>query len=123
MPAQCRQNNMQIDPQPDVMKLNELEASLISRNIQFQKIYQLPTSRYTGMKDKIINVPVPEASVLNTIQSLPRTPNEAGLIGVEIKRKLAYLKPYQKPKLINVNRVYRALNHLKHGKKPVLPVL
>ena len=51
------------------MKLNELEASLIARNIQFQKIYQLPTSRYTAMKDKIINVPVPESSALNTIQN------------------------------------------------------
>ena len=88
MPPECRQNNMQIDPQPDEMKLTELEANLISRNIQFQKIFQLPTSRYTAMKDKIINVPVPEESALNTINSLPRTPNEAGLIGVEVKRKL-----------------------------------
>ena len=64
------------------------------------------------MKDKIINVPVPEASALNTVHSLPRTPNEAGLIGVEIKRKLAYSKPYQKPNLIDVIKIYRAIEYL-----------
>ena len=36
MPPECWQNNMQVDPQPEVMKLTELEANLISRNIQFQ---------------------------------------------------------------------------------------
>ena len=41
MPPECRQNNLQLDPQPDVMKLTELESNLIARNIQFQKIYQL----------------------------------------------------------------------------------
>jgi hypothetical protein len=85
MPPECRQNNMQIAPQPELMKLTELESSLIARNIQFQKIHMLPTSRYTANTDKIINVPVPEDSALNTINSLPRTPNEAGLIGVEVK--------------------------------------
>ena len=70
------------------------------------------------MKDKIINVPVPESSALNTIQSLPRTPNEAGFIGVEVKRKLAYSKPYLKTKLINVRKIYKALNHLKNGNNP-----
>ena len=69
MPAECVQNNMQVDPQPEELKLTELEGSLISRNIQFMKIYQLPTSRYTALKDKIINVPVPEGSALNTINS------------------------------------------------------
>ena len=85
MPPECRQNNLQLDPQPEVMKLTELSSNLIARNIQFQKIYQLPKSRYTALKDKVINVPVPEDSVLNTVKSLPRTPNEAGLFGVELK--------------------------------------
>ena len=96
MPPECRQNNMQVDPQPDVMKLTELEASLIARNIQFQKIHLRPTSRYTGVIDKIINVPIPEDSALNTIKSLPRTPNEAGLIGVELKRKQGFKIPLYK---------------------------
>ena len=118
MPPECRQNNMQIDPQPEEMKLNELERSLISRNIQFQKIYQLPTSRYTALKDKIINVPVPEGSALNTINSLPRTPNEAGLIGIEIKRKVAFQNPHHKGRLVNVEKIYKAIDILKKAGNP-----
>ena len=118
MPPECRQNNMQIDPQPEEMKLNELERSLISRNIQFQKIYQLPTSRYTALKDKIINVPVPEGSALNTINSLPRTPNEAGLIGIEIKQKVALKNPHHKGRLVNVEKIYKAIDILKKAGNP-----
>ena len=80
MPPDCFQNNMQIDPQPEVIKLSEICMILMARHIQLLKIHQKATSRYTGMMDKIINVPVPEASVINTILSLPRTPYEAGLI-------------------------------------------
>ena len=78
MPPKCWQNSMKVDSQPEVMKLTHLEANLISRNIQFQKIYQLPTSRYTALKDKIINVPVPEESALNTIKSLPELQKKLG---------------------------------------------
>ena len=102
MPPECRQNNMQIDPQPEELKLTELESSLIARNIQFQKIHMLPTSRYTANSDKIINVPVPEDSALNTINRLPRTPDEAGIIGVELKQKLGLKNPHQKGQMINV---------------------
>ena len=118
MPPECRQNNMQIDPQLEEMKLNELERSLISRNIQFQKIYQLPTSRYTALKDKIINVPVPEGSALNTINRLPRTPNEAGLIGIEVKRKLAFKNPHHTGRLIDVKKIYKAIDILKKAGNP-----
>ena len=118
MPPECRQNNLQLDPQPDVMKLTELESNLIARNIQFQKIYQLPKSRYTAIKDKIINVPVPEDSVLNTIKSLPRTPNEAGLIGLELKRKLEYSNPHQKAQMIDPNKIYKAMEYLKNAGNP-----
>jgi hypothetical protein len=118
MPPECRQNNMQIDPQPEEMKLTELSSNLIARNIQFQKIYQLPKSRYTGIKDKIINVPVPEDSVLHTVTSLPRTPNEAGLIGVELKRKLEYSNTHHKAQLIDPNQIYKAMEYLKKAGNP-----
>ena len=118
MPPECRQNNMQIDPQAEKMKLTELESSLIARNIQFQKIHMLPTSRYTGNKDKIINVPVPEGSALNTINSMPRTPNEAGLIGVEIKRKLEHKNTHLKGQMVNVVKIYKAIDHLKKAGNP-----
>ena len=78
----------------------------------------LPTSRYTGNTDKIINVPVPEGSAINTTTSLPRTPNEAGLIGVEVKRKLAFKHPHHKSQLINVHKIYKAIDYLKKSDNP-----
>ena len=42
------------------LDLTELEGALIAKNIIFQKIYQLPKSRWTALKDKIVNVPINE---------------------------------------------------------------
>ena len=44
MPPECRQNNLLIDPQPDVMKLTELSSNLIARVIQFQNPILLRSS-------------------------------------------------------------------------------
>ena len=40
------------------LDLTELEASLIAKIIIFQKIYQVPKSRWTALKDRVINVPI-----------------------------------------------------------------
>ena len=66
------------------MELTELEANLIAKNIVFMKIFMLPKSRWTALKDKIINVPVKDDDIVNTMTRLPRTPNEAGLIEVDL---------------------------------------
>ena len=66
----------------------------------FQKIYQIPKSRWTALPDRIINVPINNEDILNTVESLPRTPKEAGLIGVSLKRKLEY-KNIHKRQLVN----------------------
>ena len=39
------------------LKLTELEGALIAKSIIFQKIYQLPKSRWTALKDRLINIP------------------------------------------------------------------
>ncbi len=41
----------------------------------------------TALKDLVINVPIQDDAINNTIIQLPRTLNEAGLIGIELKRK------------------------------------
>ena len=41
---------------PD-LQLSELENNLIALRIMFQKIYYLPKSRWTGLKDRVINIP------------------------------------------------------------------
>ena len=57
-----------------------------------------------------MNVPIEEEDIRHTIQSLPRTPTEAGIIPVQLKRKkntkIAILKPlYQSPKSFRQLRI------------------
>ena len=75
---------------PSSLKLSEIENNLIARRILFQKIFQLPTSRIAACKDKLINIPINSEDIVNTITILPRTPAEAGLLEINLKRKLDY---------------------------------
>ena len=72
---------------PD-LQLSELENNLIALRIMFQKIYYLLKSRWTGLKDRVINIPIEKESVMNTLKQLPRLPNESGLVEVKLKRKI-----------------------------------
>ena len=110
-------NNLRLNELQECSKLTELEGAVISRNILFQKIHQLPKSRWTALTDKIINVPINEEALLNTVKKLPKTPREAGLIGVSLKRKLEYKNSYRK-QLINPEKVFRMLSLLKSSGNP-----
>ena len=83
----------------------------------FQKIYQLPKSRIAACKDHLINIPIGSDDVLNTLKSLPRTPQEAGLLEVKLKRKLDY-KNTHKEAYIDTQKVYKALAFLKENGHP-----
>ena len=92
LPPMSAMNGLQLAETDESIKeqnldLTELEGALIAKTIIFQKIYQLPKSRWTALKDRLINVPINNDDILNTVEKMPRTPNEAGLIGVALKRK------------------------------------
>merc|ERR1711954_633731 len=70
--------------------LSELENCMTAKDIPYMKIYTLPKSLYSGFKDRIVNIPIEEEDIRHTIQSLPRTPTEAGIIPVQLKRKKEY---------------------------------
>ena len=102
------------------MKLTELENNLIARNIIFQKLHKLPKSRWSGTHDRLVNVPVGPQDVINTIQSLPRTPAEAGIIPiipVNLKRKLEY-KNTHLAQLVNTDKIYKYLDFLSKNGHP-----
>ena len=94
------------------LKLSELENCLIARNILFQKVYLMPKSRWPAIKDRTINIPIMESDVINTVKMLPRTPSEAGLIPVSLKRKLSY-KQSHKRQYVSVPKVLQSLDTLK----------
>ena len=99
------------------LQLTELEGALIAKNIIFQKIYQLPKSRWTALKDRVVNVPINDDSIINTLDKLPRTPQAAGLIGVALKRKVEY-KNTHKHQLIDPDKLFRMMEKLKKYKNP-----
>ena len=87
LPPMSAANQLALMKVPVSLNLTELESNLISKKILFQKIYQLPKSRMPAVKDKLVNVPIGEMDILNTLVSLPRTPLEGGLVEVKLKRK------------------------------------
>ena len=111
LPPMSAMNGLKIHKQDPDLELTELEGNLISKNIVFMKIFQLPKSRWKALKDKI-NVPVNDSDILNTITSLPRTPTEAGLIEVDLKRKVEYQNSHLR-QLINPEKCYKMLELLK----------
>ena len=101
---------------PD-LQLSELENNLIALRIMFQKIYYLPKSRWTGLKDRVINIPIEKESLMNTIETLPRLPAESGLVEVKLKRKIEY-KQSHKREYVDPNKIFKALEYLRESGHP-----
>ena len=57
---------------------------MIARNLLFMKLHQKPKSRMFGVTDRIVNVPVHETDIIETVQSLPRTPQEARIVPIKL---------------------------------------
>ena len=117
MPPMAAANGLKVLPIPKEIELTELENNLISRRILFKKIYQLPKSRIAAMKDKIVNVPIREDDIASTLQSLPRTPTEGGLVEVKLKRKLEY-KNHHRHEYVNPSKLFSAISYLKAAGNP-----
>ena len=118
MPAMSIRNGLQLTKLDDTdLKLSEIENNLIAQNIVFQKIFLLPKSRMSAVKDRLVNVPIGPTDIANTIKSIPRTPKEAGLIQVKLKRKLEY-KNVHKHEYIDPQKIFKALELLKKKGHP-----
>ena len=113
MPKLCVSNSLTVDRFPDNLKLTELENNLIAKIIIFQKLHKKPKSRWSGTHDRLVNVPIGDQDILNTVNNLPRTPSEAGIIIVSLKRKLEYKNTHTE-QLINTKKIYKYLHYLKN---------
>ena len=126
MPAQCAKNGLQIDKLPveaqdELLKnLNDLEKVLISKNILFIKIFQMPKTRWQKTIDKCVNVPLFCNDLLKTLNKLcplPRNPEDSGLIEVQLKRKLEYKNIVLK-RYVNRDHLLEAVRILKESGHP-----
>ena len=108
MPPMSTRNGLDIvdlkDSNGNKIELSELEATLIAKNILFMKIFHLPKSRWSAVKDKTVNVPIQDDAVLQTVSNFPRMPSEAGIIPVKLKRKITYkqhhVQQYKRPNVL-----------------------
>ena len=111
VPKISTMNSLKIYNRPYFLNLTEVENVLIAPRINFMKMIKLPVSRMSGIKDKIINVPIPLHVIKQTVNNLPRTLDEASVIPIMIKRKKEYLTNvfhhYIRPK-----RIRKAINYL-----------
>ena len=85
--------------------------------INFQYIYQLPKSRWGATKKQMVSVPVSPETVMQTVSQLPRLPKDAGLIPVNLKRKMEYDRSHKK-EMIDPDKIERAMNVLKTSGHP-----
>ena len=94
-------NGLELERVPEELNLKDLEQQLIARSLLFMKVKKLPTSRMKAMVDKVISVPLEEDDVSKTISALPRHPDDAKIVAVQLKRKLqmknSHLQEYIRP--------------------------
>ena len=119
IPPLSVKNGLTIEDIPSELDLSELSNVLVAKNIIFLKLFKLPKSRWSALKDKIINVPITDDDILKTLSeltSLPRLPDQAGLIPVQLKRKMSYKSAVQEAyidpqKLITAVAKLKELGH------------
>ena len=117
VPAMATVNGLYLSNIEEDCQLTELENNLIAQNINFQYIFCLAKSRWGATKKQMISVPVSTETVRNTIQQLPRTPLNAGLIPVKLKRKMEYERSHR-TEFVNHHKIFRALAYLKKSGNP-----
>ena len=87
IPPCAIKNGMSFPVKPDFFDLNELDCRLLAPRLAFQKLMQAPRGNQFKIKGNVVNVP---ADVNNTVNVLPRLPQESGTIKVQLKRRLQY---------------------------------
>ena len=116
-PTISSKNGLQLDDIVPALKLSELEQQLIAKRLLFMKVFKMPRSRMSGIKDKVVNVPLENEDILNTTNSLPRQVSNSCLINVRLKR-MKELKNVHNQEFIRPEAVRQALSVLKELGNP-----
>ena len=108
IPPCAAKNGMSFPAEPDFFDLNELECRMLAPRLPFEKLLQAPRGNQFKIKGNVVNVP---AEVNNTVNMLPRLPQESGTIKVQLKRRLEYTSSALS---LNVrpNKIFQAANWL-----------
>ena len=101
----------------DNTNLTDLEQSLIARSLIFMKIHKLPKSGMSCVRDKMVFVPINESDNLNTLKTIIRTPSEAGILPIKVKRKQEYENSYQE-EYVSIHKIIYSLKMLVKFRHP-----
>ena len=99
------------------LQLTELENQMLAPLLIFQKMKLLPKNRWNALVDRTVNVPIPVEEISNTIKQLPRTPDDADIIPVQLKRKKS-MKNVHKQEFINPSKIIKAIQFFKRMNNP-----
>ena len=111
-------NGMELDEIPEELgKATDLEQQLFARMLVFTKIVKMPKNFMPGMTGKMINVPLEQSDISNTMKVLPRCADEAAIVALQLKKKQelksAYAESYIRPTVC-----LKAVQKLKEIKNP-----
>ena len=110
IPCQATCNKLKlVDIPPELASLRKLESILVSQRLIFEKIVVMPKGQQPKVKGVICNIPVNCDTMCRT---LPRPPENSGIIIVKLKRKLSY-HGHQYCESVRPQFVQNALNYLK----------
>lgn len=112
---------MEVDEIPEeLMKTTDLEQQLFARMLVFTKIVQLPNrtgKRMKGLTGKMINVPLEQSDISNSIRALPRCVNDAAVVALQLKKKQEHKSAYAEA-FIRPEVCIKAVEKLKELENP-----
>ena len=122
MSHSCVKNNLELHDTDQQLRdqdleCTELEGALCAKSLLFQKIILLVKSRWTGLIDKIVNVPITDEALNDVFTQLPRLPKDSGMVTAVLKRKLKFKNSHKK-QLVNPDRMCRLLAKLNASGNP-----
>ena len=111
-------NGMELDEIPEELgKATDLEQQLFARMLVFTKIVKMPKNFMPGMTGKMINVPLEQSDISNTMKVLPRCADEAAIVALQLKKKQELKSAYAES-FIRPTVCLKAVQKLKELKNP-----
>ena len=112
MPPICAKNGLEYAEIPSCLQLVNLERQLICKDLVFIKVREMHKSGMSKMNDHVINVPIGDDDIIKTVNALPRTQINNGLVTVGLKRDVA-MKNFHKLQKVRPDKVHEAILYLK----------
>ena len=111
-------NGLLVEKIPPELQLHDIENQMVARNLLFLKLKKLPnTPRMEAMTDRVINVPLTDDKILETVTVLPRTLDDSFLAPIKFKKKKEWKANYAEA-FVRPSKLIKSLHKLKELGNP-----